>query len=202
MRMRIPFLSSRGILLLLAISLLHGCEKPEVQVYDAPRDTPATPTTQQVAASMSPGSIPPPASTAALPEWTVPAGWRLKDETHALRAATFISGQGDEAFEIIVSQFPGDTGGLLANVNRWRQQIGLGPISAGDLDSQVEPFSTPTFTGHIMHLRGAQVHMLAAAIYEPAADRTWFVKATLPSALADANEEAVFDFARSFGKEQ
>jgi hypothetical protein len=37
----------------------------------------------------------------------------------------------DGKAEVTVSAFPGDTGGLLANLNRWRGQIGLEPVQAG-----------------------------------------------------------------------
>jgi hypothetical protein len=50
-----------------------------------------------------------------------------------------------------------------------------------------------------MRLNGPTQHMLAAAITEEKADRTWFVKATATPAQADAHEAAVKAFARSFG---
>ena len=36
--------------------------------------------------------------------------------------------------DLIVTKFPGDVGGVLANVNRWRKQIGLQPIGDDELD--------------------------------------------------------------------
>lgn len=40
----------------------------------------------------------------------------------------------EQISELSVSAFPGDVGGKLANVNRWRRQVGLGPISPDALD--------------------------------------------------------------------
>ena len=51
----------------------------------------------------------------------------------------------------------------------------------------------------VMRLDGPQQTLIGAAIYEPAADRTWFVKALGPPAVIDLHEQEVFQFSRSFG---
>ncbi len=84
-------------------------------------------------------------------------------------------------------------------MNRWRGQVGLGPIAEAELAGVVEPFDTPGFAGHVMRLEGPEQHLLGAAIYEAGADRTWFVKAQASPAVAEAHAAEVFDFARSFG---
>ena len=116
-----------------------------------------------------------------------------------MRVATFRAGEGESAVEIAVSQFPGDVGGLLANVNRWRKQVGLEPVTEEQLPSVVQTFENPGFEGATMRLSGEKQHMLAAAIKEEKADRTWFVKAVGTPAQADAHEAAVKAFAQSFG---
>lgn len=134
--------------------------------------------------------------------WTVPQGWTKESQPRPMRIATFIAGEGDNQIEIAVSQFPGDVGGLLANVNRWRQQIGLEPITEADLPSVVEPFENPGYKGHTMHLKGPSRHMLAAAITDEQANAMWFVKATTTPAQAEAHAADVKQFARSFGAGQ
>ena len=115
-----------------------------------------------------------------------------------MRAATFQAGEGDAAIEVAVSQFPGDVGGMLANVNRWRGQVGLEPITEADLAANTKPFQNEGFKGVTMRLKGPTQHMLAAIITEEQAKRTWFVKATAAPAQADAHEAEVNEFARSF----
>jgi hypothetical protein len=48
----------------------------------------------------------------------------------AFSLATFVAGQDDKRVEITVSSAGGD---LLANMNRWRGQVGLAPQSADEL---------------------------------------------------------------------
>lgn len=128
------------------------------------------------------------------PTWTVPVGWQKVEGQKPMRVATFTCAEG----EIAVSQFGGNAGGLLANVNRWRGQVGLEPVAAEKLPELLQQFEIPGFAGATMRLKGEAKHMLGAAIYETKADRTWFVKLTCTPAAADAQEAAFIAFAKSF----
>lgn len=66
--------------------------------------------------------------------WTVPEGWK-QEPGEGLRYATFVLGSKDAPLELTVHRFEGAAGSVLANVNRWRDQMGLGPLQAGDLDT-------------------------------------------------------------------
>jgi len=73
------------------------------------------------------------------PKWTVPPGWReLPGNEH--RFATLAIPTGDKAQELTVSTLElGDVSEqdyILANVNRWRGQIGLGELKASDLATE------------------------------------------------------------------
>ena len=199
-RSRIPVLLTGSFLT--AAALVSGCEEPKTRVYSVPKETPpSAPSVQQATTLPNPSpsasaSQPPSVAT---PSWHVPAGWVASENQHSLRVATFSAGAPDAGIEIIVSQFPGDVGGLLANVNRWRQQIGLAPLTEEQLPQEVAAFENGAFDGHVMRLKGTDQHMLAASIYDNAADRTWFVKATAAPSIADQHEQAFFEFARSFG---
>lgn len=132
------------------------------------------------------------------PTWTVPAGWTKLDGEKPMRVATFKAGDGANAVEVAISVFPGDVGGLFGNVNRWRRQVGLAPITQDQLAANVTPFEVPGFTGHTMRLKGEAQHMLGAAIKEVKAERTWFVKIQGIPAAIDAQEAAFVAFAKSF----
>lgn len=134
----------------------------------------------------------------AAPAWTVPAGWIKLDGEKPMRVATFKAGEGATAVEVAISVFPGDVGGLLGNVNRWRGQVGLGPITQDQLAANVTPFEVPGFAGNTMRLKGEAQHMLGAAIKEVKAERTWFIKITGTPAAIDAQEAAFIAFAKSF----
>ena len=128
------------------------------------------------------------------PTWTVPAGWQKAEGQKPMRVATFTVTGG----EVAISQLGGNAGGLLANVNRWCGQVGLAPVTAEQLPALAPQFEITGFTGNTMRLKGAEKHMVAAVIYEPKADRTWFVKLLGPPALADQHEAALIAFAKSF----
>ena len=182
-----------GLVFGITLIILAGCgDAEESTVNTAPE--PGTSTSEQPATAPST-----PAARAAGTPWIVPAGWTQELQQRPMRAATFHTGKGEAAIEVAVSQFPGDVGGLLANVNRWRKQIGLEPISETELPTIIQPFENPGFKGYTMRLEGTTQHMLAAAITEQQADRTWFVKAVCSPAQADAHEATVEAFARSFG---
>lgn len=132
------------------------------------------------------------------PTWTVPAGWSKLDGEKPMRVATFKAGEGANALEVAISVFPGDVGGLLGNINRWRGQVGLGPITQDEIAANVTPFEVAGFAGNTMRLKGEAQHMLGAAIKEVKAERTWFIKLTGTPAAIDAQEAAFVAFAKSF----
>jgi hypothetical protein len=72
-----------------------------------------------------------------------PAGWTVL-KPGQMQIAKFAVPEKDGAkAEVSVSVFPSDTGGTLANVNRWRKQIGLGEIDDAALPASVKPLEGP-----------------------------------------------------------
>ncbi len=134
----------------------------------------------------------------AAPTWTVPVGWAKLDGEKPMRVATFKAGEGANAVEVAISVFPGDVGGLLGNVNRWRGQVKLAPLTEDQLAANVTPFEVSGFTGNTMRLKGEAQHMLGAAIKEVKAERTWFIKILGTPAAIEAQEAAFVAFAKSF----
>jgi hypothetical protein len=133
-----------------------------------------------------------------VPAWEIPAGWKQQAGERPMRVATFNAGADATAIEIAVSTFPGDAGGLLANVNRWRGQVGLAPVTNETLAPTLSEAKSPGFTVYTMRLAGAAKHMLGAVITDDAQQRTWFIKATASEAAAGAHEAAFIAFAKSF----
>lgn len=71
------------------------------------------------------------------PKWTLPEGWQEQPGS-ALRFATIVLG-GTTPVELTVTVLPkteADEAYILANVNRWRGQLGLGSIEAAQLATQ------------------------------------------------------------------
>lgn len=71
-------------------------------------------------------------------EWKLPEGWQQVADAKANNpdhyATLRIESKDKPSLEMTVTKFPGTVGGLLANVNRWRGQVGLSPIEENELD--------------------------------------------------------------------
>ncbi len=138
----------------------------------------------------------PPAATN--PTWTVPADWTKQAGERAMRIATFTAGADATAMEVALSSFPGDAGGLFANVNRWRGQVGLPAVTKDNLMEGIATFENPGMKVFTMRLQGAANQMLGGIVYDEANDRTWFIKATASAAAVEQHEKSFVAFAQSF----
>ena len=67
--------------------------------------------------------------------WTAPSGWQVQ-KGNAVRKGSYAVGGGAE---VAITAFPGDVGGVLANVNRWRLQAGLDPVDDAGLAQAAAP---------------------------------------------------------------
>jgi len=140
--LKIPSRRIRSALLLTSAILTpfsySGCAKPEdSHVIDSVRTVPSA--LRQVPANMSsperfgfssPTSEPRNSESLAL-AWKVPEGWETLP-TGGMRAAAFRIGQRGECSLTILA---GSAGGVEANVNRWRAQMGLSPMTAEEIQS-------------------------------------------------------------------
>jgi hypothetical protein len=67
--------------------------------------------------------------------WTAPKTWH-EDAPRAMREVSFHLGA-ESKTECYISVLGGNAGGLVANIDRWRSQLGLGPITPDDLAALV-----------------------------------------------------------------
>ena len=67
--------------------------------------------------------------------WNVPKHWIPKDKG-SLRLASYQIPVLDYFADLSVTKFGGDAGGIKANVNRWRRQIGLSPETLENIQSK------------------------------------------------------------------
>jgi hypothetical protein len=181
---------------------------------DAVSNSPAQPTSSSSPAS-SPGSSPaasaptaPPMSMAgaSLPStavssgnallWTAPAGWTekplgpVRKGSFAVRAPA-IEGEAD----LSITAFPGDVGGLLANLNRWRGELQLEPLTQADLPtaSTTAPAADPALRFIVVDFAGTPggtaTRTLGAIL--PIGTDTYFFKLKGPDAVV-ADQKAAF----------
>lgn len=137
-----------------------------------------------------------PASQPDISDFPVPSQWRLDPEPRPMRIATYVVPDVDGDVEVALTSFPGHVGGELANLNRWRSQMGLEPLDAQGLEGTIVRFDSPA-TGYEARIEGVDRVMLAAGVYDAAHDRTWFVRAVMTHAAADRIAPELFKFART-----
>lgn len=148
-------------------------------------------------AAAPPASSPPHPGSAEDMAWKAPTGWELQAEAAgSMRLATFRAPD-SPGVEVTITRFPGSVGGLLANVNRWRGQLGLSPV--GDLSAQeLQNVAVAGEPARLLDLAAAgnnPQRMRVLIVERPSL--TWFVKMTGPEEEVE-NEGARFDtFARS-----
>lgn len=103
----------------------------------------------------------------------LPAGWKQVPPTQFLVAKYVIQASGAEA-SVNVSMLEGTGGGLLPNVNRWRGQLGLPPISEGELTTQTQSVDVAGRKGTLVDISGSSARLIG--IVAPQGGQTWFYK--------------------------
>ena len=114
--------------------------------------------------------------SAGKPHWEIPTNWAEEPPTQML-LAKFSANDGDTKADITVSSFPGDVGGLLANVNRWRRQANLPAIDEAQLPDAVKRISVRSEVGVLVELEnpdGKSASLIGVAV--PHNGQTWFFK--------------------------
>src|SRR5690606_17351687 len=126
----------------------------------APANMPSS-SNNMVGQTLPQGSL----SQAATPEWTVPAEWRPGVESSMRRGSFTVPAEGGLALDISVQVFPGDVGGLLANVNRWRRQLSLPGVSQSELPSLIEQKAVGDLSDGVWtHLKGENEETVVAIV--------------------------------------
>jgi len=108
-------------------------------------------------------------------KWTLPRGWK-ESLSGGMRYATLKPATPGRV-EVTVVVLPGPAGGELANVNRWRSQIGLAPIEEPALDSSRKRVATKAgpISLYDFESEGQARSRLIAAL-ATSQGNSWFVK--------------------------
>lgn len=202
----------------LCLLLLGGCRDREITAYRAPKDpvvslpsasapadTNNLPAGHPPVGPAAPGAAPAPGmdnmANTAVPTgsdsliWAAPAHWTAKPTGQMRKGSYAIKGAGGEA-DLSITAFPGDTGGLLANLNRWRGQISLAPLSADQLDANTQHLDIGPLHVDVVDFagtaNGAPTRIIGAVV--PNGRETWFFKLMGPDALVAGEKDAFMKF--------
>jgi len=145
------------------------------------------------------GQVEPAVAAGDKPTWTIPADWK-EGQLAQFLVAKFIIGSGDATAAVNVSQLSGDGGGLLSNINRWRGQLGLTPISEADL-AQLPVIDATGGKATVVDISGTDARSSKPAqlvgVVLPLAGQTWFYKLMGDPAVVAQQRDVLIKFVQS-----
>jgi hypothetical protein len=110
-----------------------------------------------------------------------------------MRLASYkVSDEEGNKLDFSVTTFPGDVGGLLANVNRWLGQIGLEPTDEEGLKQYVSPITIDGMTAQLVEASSTDKTFYAAILMRN--NSSWFFKLTGGKTLALKEKENFSEF--------
>ena len=135
-------------------------------------------------------SVGEPASSIDRPlRWKAPEEW-VEETPGQFQTALYRVESGGS---VSISKFPGDSGGIPANVNRWRKQIGLEPTD--EPSGEIIALEAGDSRAMWFELHGSEESILAAIV--PVDDATWFFKFTASSSSLDTGRSAFMGLLKS-----
>lgn len=193
--MRFP---SLPLAVVTALGLLAaGCSEREVATYRVAKEKTAAPP----AASSAPSSDQATMANTAVPTaqgadltWTAPAHWQAKPAS-AMRKGSYAVPAGDTTADLSITAFPGDVGGEVANLNRWRGQLSLPAASEAEISAAITRFEQGGLNIAVVDYDNGQQRLLGAIV--PVRGSTWFVKLMGPAAPLAQEKPAFLAFLKT-----
>jgi hypothetical protein len=179
------------------LPLLGSCGRSDdskITVYRIPKEN-------QPDAQAQPAATMTDASAGTQVHWTAPPGWDKQAASGFRKGSFLVHGADGKTADVSVISFPETAGGLLANVNRWRNQLKLAPVA--DAAQAGTPMAV---AGHEMFFvdlvseqatgpDGTKTRILGGVL--PLGSETWFFKMMGPDQLVEAQREEFKQFLES-----
>ncbi len=165
----------------------------------APEPTPLPPSNLS-ASDMGVGASPAtaPVSNEGKPNWQAPTGWQEVSGGQFLVAKFMLTGEGGATAAVNVSSSAGEGGGLTSNVNRWRGQLGLAPLSDNDVNKLVTAVDVAGGTASLVDLSGTDVRTgqptRLVGVVVPQSSQTWFYKLMGDAKVVESQKAAFTQF--------
>jgi hypothetical protein len=135
------------------------------------------------------------------PNWTVPANWKEQPPSQMLLGKFVVQDDSGRVAEVTVSAFPGDVGGLLANVNRWRGQVGLKDLQQADLTKNIAAIDLGGTKATLVDIIGVnpkdgkKTRIIGAVV--PHEGKTWFFKLMGDEQVAEKEKQTFVKFVQT-----
>ena len=130
-------------------------------------------------------------------DWKIPAGWQEQAPGMMQTARFLATGEGGAKAEASVASIPGEGGGLLGNVNRWRKQIGLDPIDAADLPKQTSTLEAGGAKATVLDVTSQDKKKRLIAVSVPGGASTTFYKLVGDETVVAKEKKAFLGFVQS-----
>ncbi|MCG3204711.1 MAG: hypothetical protein KCHDKBKB_01427 [Elusimicrobia bacterium] len=180
--------------ILFFLVFILGCKQDPIVSYRVAKENlPASPPSLERAGAQSHREI----------EWTTPSGWKEQPPS-SMRVASFLitSSDGREA-DVSVIPLSGEAGGDLPNINRWRDQLKLGPLSEGELETQSQivqvgkrKMRLVNFVSEYPLIKDQYKQRILAAIFHQGS-QSWFFKMMGEDVLVQNSKPAFIQFLSS-----
>jgi hypothetical protein len=192
----LPGVRRAGTVTVAALAILGGgggCRNDSaITVYRIPKEAlpPATPDQANPTAA-GPTAV----------QWSAPSGWEAQPPSGFRKGSFLVHGPNGQQADISIISFPESAGGLLANVNRWRDQLKLAPVA--DVSAAATPIDAG---GHQMYFvdlvseqpllpGGLKSRVLGGILETPG--ETWFFKMAGEDQLVAAQRDTFRQFLAS-----
>jgi hypothetical protein len=135
------------------------------------------------------------------PNWQVPAGWQEVSGGQFLVTKFNITGDSGAAAAVNISRSPGEGGGLVGNVNRWRGQLGMAPLSEAEVNKSVTAMDVPGGKAQLVDMSGTDARtgqpawLVGIAVSQ--SGQTWFYKLMGDAKVVEAQKEAFTQFVQT-----
>jgi len=173
--------STFRVLICAAAVAVSGCRNEKVREYSVPKEqAPAVPPS----AGMGMGMASEAPAGGERPEWTLPAGWQERPG-EGMRYATLVVDATNPPLEIRVTPLSLAARDPLGNINRWRGQIGLEPVTQEQLPTVARSEQINGRAADLADMVGPATNgqpatrMLAAIL--PGDESVWFFLLTGPA---------------------
>ena len=144
------------------------------------------------------GPVPDAASRGGTPQWEAPPGWKEVPGGQFLVAKFMITGEGGGQAAVNINSSMGDGGGIAANVNRWRKQLGLGELSSDELAKSTKTIETTSGRATLVEMSGQDARsgqpssLVGVMVMQPG--QTWFYKLMGDAQVVAAQKDAFTRF--------
>jgi hypothetical protein len=109
-----------------------------------------------------------------LEAWQLPSNWAADPKASSMVAAAYDAANSEGGGRVTVTLLTNDGGGLLANINRWRQQVGLPPVEK----VEQQPLTDLGAGSVLVNLVSADGAKGMSAAIIGSREQTWFFKLT------------------------